>query len=52
MCIADLESGNDMPIGRVELSCPLFNAHQSRLILLQQSDVSHRFFEDVAFVLF
>jgi len=41
-----------MSVGGVELSRALFNAHQFGLILLQEPDVSHRFFEDVAFVLF
>jgi len=49
--LADLESGNDMSIGRVELSRALFNGHQSGLVLLQKPDVSHCFSEDVAFVL-
>jgi len=49
--LADLEPGNDMSIGRVELSSSLLNAHQPRLVLLQKPDVSHGFFQDVAFVL-
>jgi len=40
-----------MTIGGVELSRPLFNGNQPRLVLLQQPDVSDGFFQDVAFVL-
>jgi len=40
-----------MAIGGVELSRVLLNADQSGLVLLQLADVSHRFFQDVAFVL-
>jgi len=50
--MANLESGDDMSIGRVELSRALFDGHQSGLVLLQQPDVSHCISEDVAFVLF